>query len=45
MRLAPGALSLDDLLALHRGGQALELDPTAWPAIDRSAAVVQAAAP
>ena len=44
MRLAPGALSLDDLLVLHRGGQPLELDPAAWPAIDRSAAVVQAAA-
>ena len=44
MRLTPGALSLDDLLVLHRGGQPLELDPAAWPAIDRSAAVVQAAA-
>ena len=44
MQLVPGALSLDDLLALHRGGQPLELDAAAWPAIDRSAAVVQAAA-
>ncbi len=44
MRLAPGALSLDELLALHRGGLPLEIDPAAWPAIDRSAAVVQAAA-
>lgn len=44
MRLLPGALSLDELLALHRGGERLELDPAAWPAIERSAAVVQAAA-
>jgi histidine ammonia-lyase len=44
MRLRPGALMLDELLAIHRGGQQLELDGVAWPAVHRSAAVVQAAA-
>jgi histidine ammonia-lyase len=44
MRLRPGALTQDELLAIHRGGEALELDVTAWPAVQRSAAVVQAAA-
>jgi histidine ammonia-lyase len=44
MRLRPGVLTLDELLAIHRGGEPLELDVTAWPAVQRSAAVVQAAA-
>ena len=44
MRLRPGALTLDELLAIHRGGERLELDAAAWPAVQRSAAVVQAAA-
>jgi histidine ammonia-lyase len=44
LTLKPGALSLDELLALHRGGQAIALDAGAWPAVQRSAAVVQRAA-
>ncbi len=44
MRLRPGALTLDELLAIHRGSEALELEAAAWPAVQRSAAVVQAAA-
>jgi histidine ammonia-lyase len=44
MLLRPGLLSLDDLQALHAGGQVLTLDASAWPAVDASAAVVQAAA-
>ena len=44
MRVIPGALSLDHLFALHRGGGKIEIDPAAWPAVQRSAAVVQAAA-
>jgi histidine ammonia-lyase len=44
MRLQPGALTLDELLAIHRGGAAIEIDAGAWPAVQRSAAVVQAAA-
>ncbi|MEI8264716.1 MAG: histidine ammonia-lyase [Betaproteobacteria bacterium] len=39
--LKPGAFTLDDLQALHRGGLHLELDPAARPAIEASAAVVQ----
>ncbi len=44
MRLRPGALTLDELLAIHRGDGQLELDAAAWPSVQRSAAVVQAAA-
>jgi len=44
MRLVAGGLTLDQLLAIHRGGEAIELDAGAWPAVERSAAVVQAAA-
>ena len=44
MRLHPGRLTLEDLQALHAGGQRLELDPAAAPAIAASAAVVQRAA-
>jgi histidine ammonia-lyase len=42
--LKPGALTLEDLQALHQGGLQLELDPAAVPAIEASAAVVQRAA-
>lgn len=42
--LKPGHLSLDDLLAIHRGGVRLQLDPAAAPVIAASAAVVQRAA-
>jgi histidine ammonia-lyase len=42
--LKPGQLSLDDLLAIHRGGVQLQLDPSAAPVIAASAAVVQRAA-
>jgi histidine ammonia-lyase len=42
--LQPGALTLEDLQALHQGGLQLELDPAALPAIEASAAVVQQAA-
>jgi histidine ammonia-lyase len=44
MLLRPGALTLDELLTVHRGGEALVLDDMAWPQVLRSAAVVQAAA-
>jgi histidine ammonia-lyase len=44
LRLTPGALSLDDLLAIHRGGERIEIDASAWPAVRKSAALVQAAA-
>jgi histidine ammonia-lyase len=42
--LKPGQLSLDDLLAIHRGGVQLQLDAAAVPVIAASAAVVQRAA-
>ena len=42
--LRPGALSLDDLQAIHRGGVRLELDAAAWPVVEASAAVVRRAA-
>jgi histidine ammonia-lyase len=44
LRLSPGKLSLDDLLAIHRGGARIEIDASAWPAVQASAALVQAAA-
>jgi histidine ammonia-lyase len=44
LRLKAGALSLDDLLAIHRGGERIEIDASAWPAVRASAALVQAAA-
>ncbi|MBT9486258.1 MAG: histidine ammonia-lyase [Rubrivivax sp.] len=44
MLLRPGQLSLDELQAIHAGGQPLLMDPQALPAIQASAAVVQAAA-
>jgi histidine ammonia-lyase len=42
--LKPGQLTLDDLLAIHRGGVQLQLDPAAAPVIAASAAVVRRAA-
>ena len=44
MLLRPGQLSLDELQAIHAGGHKLMVDPQALPAIQASAAVVQAAA-
>jgi len=44
MILQPGHLTLDDLQALHAGGVSLALAPSAWPAVEASAAVVQRAA-
>lgn len=44
MLLRPGHLCLDELQAIHAGGQPLLMDPQALPAIRASAAVVQAAA-
>ena len=44
LRLVPGSLSLDDLQTLHRGAQTIAIDPSAWPAVQRSAELVQAAA-
>ena len=44
LQLSPGALSLDHLLAIYRGGERLAIDTAAWPVVQRSAAVVQAAA-
>ena len=40
MRLRPGALTLDELLNLHRADDGIELDAAAWPVVQRSAAVV-----
>ncbi len=44
MQLRPGALTLEELEAIHRGGESLALDCAAWPAVQASAAVVQRAA-
>ncbi len=44
MLLRPGRLTLDELQAIHAGGQPLVMDPQALPAIQASAAIVQAAA-
>jgi len=44
MKLRPGALSLDELHAIHAGGAALVIDDAAREAIRASAAVVQRAA-
>lgn len=44
MLLRPGQLTLDELQAIHAGGQPLVMDPQALPAVRASAAVVQAAA-
>ncbi len=44
MLLRPGQLSLDELQAVHAGGQPLVMDPQALPGILASAAVVRRAA-
>ncbi len=44
MLLRPGHLTLDELQAIHAGGQPLLIDPLALPGIRASAAVVQRAA-
>jgi histidine ammonia-lyase len=44
MLLRPGHLTLDELQAIHSGGQPLVMDPLALPGILASAAVVQRAA-
>jgi histidine ammonia-lyase len=44
LAIRPGALDLDALLAIHRGGTTITIEASAWPAVQRSAAVVQAAA-
>jgi histidine ammonia-lyase len=44
MQIRPGALTLDDLQAIHAGGSALALDASARERIRASAAVVQRAA-
>ena len=44
MLLRPGHLSLDELQAIHAGGQPLVVDPAALPGINASAAVVRRAA-
>ncbi len=44
MLLRPGQLTLDELQAIHAGGQPLVMDPAALPGILASAAVVRAAA-
>ncbi|HEY2864587.1 MAG TPA: histidine ammonia-lyase [Casimicrobiaceae bacterium] len=44
MKLSPGALALDDLQAIHAGGNALEIDTVAMTQVRASAAVVQRAA-
>jgi histidine ammonia-lyase len=44
MLLRPGQLTLEELQAVHAGGQPLVMDPTALPAVLASAAVVRRAA-
>jgi histidine ammonia-lyase len=44
MQLRPGALTLEDLQALHAGRHQVTLDPDARPAIEASAAIVRRAA-
>jgi len=44
MLIRPGRLTLEELQAIHAGGQPLLADPQALPAIEASAACVQAAA-
>ncbi|NDY91330.1 histidine ammonia-lyase [Ideonella livida] len=44
LTLVPGALTLEQLQAVHAGGVAVQLDPAALPGIRASAALVQAAA-
>ena len=44
MLIRPGHLTLDELQAIHAGGQPLVMDPQALPAIEASAAIVRRAA-
>ncbi len=44
MLIRPGRLTLEELQAIHAGGQPLVMDPQALPAIEASAAVVRRAA-
>ncbi len=44
MLIRPGQLTLEELQAIHAGGQPLVMDPQALPAIQASAAVVRRAA-
>jgi len=44
MLIRPGRLTLEELQAIHAGNQPLLIDPLALPAIEASAACVQAAA-
>ncbi len=44
MKLAPGALSLEDLSLIHAGDVSIEIDPAAQAAVESAAAVVAAAA-
>ena len=44
MLIRPGNVTLDELQAIHAGGQPLVMDPSALPGILASAAVVRAAA-
>lgn len=44
MLLRPGQLTLDELQAIHAGGQPLVMDPSALPGVLASAAVVRRAA-
>jgi histidine ammonia-lyase len=44
LEVRPGRLTLDDLQALHAGGQRLAIDPAARPAIRESAEVVRRSA-
>jgi histidine ammonia-lyase len=44
MLIRPGQLTLEELQAIHAGGQPLVMDPLALPGIQASAAVVQRAA-
>ncbi len=44
MVIRPGRLTLDELQAIHAGGQRLQIEAEAWPVVQASAARVQAAA-
>ena len=44
LTLAPGALALDQLQAMHAGTVDIALDPSAWPGVTASAAAVARAA-
>ncbi len=44
MKISPGALTLDDLQAIHAGGTPLDIDPAAQAGVAASAATVASAA-